>query len=50
MTKFKLWLEFEEVDPDNWDRLNDFANIMVYLEDGREYGITFGRTVFLKLL
>lgn len=37
---FKLWLEFEEVDPANWDIENEFCNIHVDLEDGRHYGIT----------
>jgi hypothetical protein len=36
---FKLWLEFVEVDPDNWDIHNDFCNIQVNLPDGRHYGI-----------
>jgi hypothetical protein len=36
---FKLWLEFEEVDPGNWDIHNDFCNIHVDLLDGRHYGI-----------
>ncbi|MBV8391475.1 MAG: hypothetical protein JO080_16835 [Mucilaginibacter sp.] len=39
MTEFSLWLEFEEVDPGNWDIENDFANIQVHLKDGRLYGI-----------
>ena len=26
MTDFKLWLEFEEVDPGNWDIENEFCN------------------------
>jgi hypothetical protein len=37
--EFKLWLEFEEVDPGNWDIHNDFCNIHVDLPDGRHYGI-----------
>lgn len=37
--EFKLWLEFEEGDPDNWDIYNDFCNIHVDLPDGRHYGI-----------
>jgi hypothetical protein len=37
--KFKLWLEFEVVDPDNWDIENEFCNIHVDLEDGRRYGL-----------
>lgn len=36
---FKLWLEFEEVDPNDWDIENEFCNIRVDLEDGRHYGI-----------
>lgn len=36
---FKLWLEFEEVDPANWQKENDFCNIHVDLEDGRHYGL-----------
>ncbi|CAM1342136.1 hypothetical protein [Tenacibaculum amylolyticum] len=39
MKEFELWLEFEEVDPGNWDIENDFANIHVDLPDGRHYGI-----------
>ena len=38
MIEFKLWLEFEEVDPDNWDVNNEFVNILVSLTDGRQYG------------
>ena len=41
MQKFKLWLEFEEVDlGDDWDPKNEFCNIQVSLTDGRRYGIT----------
>jgi len=36
---FEVWLEFEEVDPDNWDTHNGFCNIHVDLADGRHYGI-----------
>ena len=39
MTEFKLWLEFEEVDPASWVERNNFANIHVDLLDGRHYGI-----------
>ncbi len=39
MRDFKLWLEFEEVDPGNWDKENEFCNIHVDLPDGRHYGI-----------
>lgn len=46
--KFKLWLEFEEVDPDNWDIHNEFCNIHVTFEDGRHYGINVWTYEFLK--
>lgn len=36
---FKLWLKFEEVDPQNWEKENEFCNIHVELEDGRQYGL-----------
>ena len=36
---FELWLEFEEVDPGNWNIENDFCNIHVDLPDGKHYGI-----------
>lgn len=39
MKDFKLWLEFEAVDPGNWDVTNDACNIHVQMKDGREYGI-----------
>ncbi|RKQ51366.1 hypothetical protein BXY85_2391 [Roseivirga pacifica] len=39
MVDFELWLEFEEVDPENWDREVAFANIEVALGDGRRYGL-----------
>lgn len=39
VAEFKLWLEFEEVDPGSWDIENDFANIHVDTADGRHYGI-----------
>ena len=48
MTEFKLWLEFEEVDPGNWDEKNDFANIQVDLSDGRHYGINVWTYKFLE--
>jgi len=35
MIAFKLWLEFEEVDPDNWETENEFTNIKIDLADGR---------------
>lgn len=36
---FKLWLEFEEVDPGNWDTDNEACNIHLDFPDGRQYGI-----------
>ncbi|MCH2232446.1 MAG: hypothetical protein MK105_19070 [Crocinitomicaceae bacterium] len=39
MKSFKLWLEFEEVDPGNWDIENEFTNIQIILEDGRRYAL-----------
>src|SRR6478736_3068323 len=38
--QFYLWLEFEVVEPNNWDIENEFCNIHVDLEDGRHYGLT----------
>lgn len=46
--KFKLWLEFEEVDPENWDIENECCNIHVDLEDRRHYGITVWTYKFLQ--
>ena len=48
MVQFKLWLEFEAVNPDNWDRENEFANIHVDLPDGRHYGINVWTYKFLE--
>lgn len=45
---FKLWLEFEEVDPNSWDIENEFCNIRVDLEDGRHYGINVWTYKFLQ--
>lgn len=45
---FKLWLEFEEVDPKNWDIENEFCNIKVELEDGRHYGMNVWTYKFLQ--
>jgi len=47
-TKFTLWLEFEEVDPTNWDKKNEFCNIHVDLEDGRHYGVNVWTYKFLQ--
>jgi hypothetical protein len=48
MKDFELWLEFEAVDPDNWDIDNEFCNIQVTMKDGREYGINVWTYDFLK--
>ncbi|WP_232731476.1 hypothetical protein [Tenacibaculum sp. SZ-18] len=51
MTKnmeFKLWLEFEEVEPGNWDIENEFCNIHVDLPDGRHYGVNVWTFKFLE--
>jgi hypothetical protein len=45
---FKLWLEFEEVNPNNWDIENEFSNIHVDLEDGRHYGLNVWTYKFLQ--
>ncbi|HMC99471.1 MAG TPA: hypothetical protein VKH37_04930 [Ferruginibacter sp.] len=37
--KFTLWLEFEQGDTTTWSKENDFCNINVVLEDGRQYGL-----------
>ncbi len=46
--KFTLWLEFEEVNPSNWDIENEFCNIHVDLEDGRHYGLNVWTYKFLE--
>ncbi len=48
MTDFKLWMEFEVVDPDSWDKENDFANIRVDLPDGRHYGLNIWTFKFFE--
>lgn len=48
--EFKLWLEFEEVDPGNWDTKNECANIHVDLPDGRHYGINVWTYKFLETI
>ena len=45
---FKLWLEFEEVDPNNWDTQNEFCNIHVDLPNGKHYGINIWTYKFLE--
>lgn len=47
-TKFNLWLEFEEIDPTNWNIENEFCNIQVDLQDGRRYGINIWTYKFLQ--
>ncbi|WMX13211.1 hypothetical protein [Aureispira sp. CCB-E] len=46
--KFKLWLEFEEVDFGDWNKENEFTNIHVDLSDGRHYGINVWTYKFLE--
>ncbi len=46
--EFELWLEFEEVDSENWNLENEFANIQVKLKDGRQYGINVWTYKFLE--
>lgn len=48
MTEFKLWLEFEEVDPSNWNIENECCNIHVDLKDGRHYGLNVWTYRFLQ--
>ena len=48
--EFKLWLEFEEIDPGNWDIKNEFANIHVDIPDGRHYGINVWTYEFLNTI
>ncbi len=46
--RFKLWLEFEEIDLMNRDKDNEFCNIHVDLEDGRHYGISVWTYKYLE--
>jgi hypothetical protein len=46
--EFKLWLEFEEADPKNWNIENEFTNIHVDVPDGRHYGINIWTFEFLE--
>jgi hypothetical protein len=50
MKDFELWLEFEEVDPDNWEIENESCNIHVYMKDGRKYGLNIWTYNFLKTI
>jgi hypothetical protein len=47
-TEFTLWLEFEEVDPGNWNIENDFCNVIVTLENGRKYALNVWTYQFLQ--
>lgn len=47
-TQFSLWLEFEEVDPNNRDIENEFCNIHVDLEDGRHYRLNVWTYKYLE--
>lgn len=46
--KFRLWLEFEEIEPGKWNIENEFCNIHVYLEDGRRYGLNVWTYKYLE--
>lgn len=46
--KFTLWLEFENIDTNNWNIENEFCNIHVDLEDGRHYGINVWTYKYLE--
>lgn len=48
MTKFTLWLEFEAVDPGNWDIGNECCNIHIDLENGKHYGLNIWTYAFLE--
>ncbi|WP_111595113.1 hypothetical protein [Chitinophaga dinghuensis] len=39
MTDFKLRLEFEEIDPGNWNIENEYCNVMVRLPNETYYAI-----------
>ncbi len=47
-SEFKLWLEFEEIEPNNWNIENEFCNIQVDLKDGRKYGINVWTYKYLE--
>lgn len=46
--KFNLWLEFEEIDPNNWNIENEFCNIQINLKDGRSYGLNVWTYKYLE--
>ena len=39
MKEFKLWPEFEEVEPTSWDNNDDFATMHIDLPQSKQYGI-----------
>lgn len=49
ISRFTLWLEFEEVDSSNWNAENDFCNIHIHLDDGRHYGLNVWTYKFLEI-
>lgn len=46
---FTLWLEFEVVEPGNWNINTEFCNVMVNMSDGRRYGLNVWTYDFLQL-
>ncbi len=48
MNNFTLWLEFEVMNPHNWQIENEFCTIQVNLPDGRYYSLTVGTYTYLK--
>jgi len=45
---FKLWLEFEQIDPGNWDNQNECCNINIDLLNGKLYGLNVWTYKFLE--
>lgn len=45
---FDLWLEFEELDSNDWNQKEDICNIAIKLPDGRSYGINVWTFNFLS--
>ncbi|MBU8884171.1 hypothetical protein KSK37_13860 [Kaistella sp. DKR-2] len=48
MKNFTLWLEFEAVDPNNWNVENDCCNIHIELDNGKQYGLNVWTYKFLQ--
>ncbi|WBV60087.1 hypothetical protein PFY12_13705 [Chryseobacterium camelliae] len=48
--KFSLWLEFEEVEPESWDIYNDYCNIHINFEDGKQYGLNIWTFDYFKTI